>query len=708
MLCDLDCEAHVNVVTMRQVTFFLQLCLSLLCLQIFTLPQARAETEVSPARRDLFAVSPARRDFSKQSNFVRYHHLSAGQYTFEVQVKHEAEGDFGPLRTSKILVKSSPWLHPIALTSYGVIGLLMLSGILYPMIARIREREAAARKIRASEKRVRVLLSNTGCELWHFHIAERTLEREGVLSNLPESGEAVRVPVEYTISNMHEADRKGFVEKMRAHIAGESSMFEHVYRMKSRSGEYVWLRSLGAVEERDSAQIPTIVSGTTVDISDFKSKESELATANDALNQQVTALELARAHLSDLEKRRKLALWGAGCEFFEAFLVTQKLIRENAIENLMANDRADDLKAYWQYLHPGDLARFTEAFLKHVKGLADFYDVTYRTKRIDGSWCWVQTRGRAVAWDEKGHATIIAGTNYDVSELKLAELALQEATDVLEHRVIERTKDLSNALDELRAAQTQLVTQEKMAALGGLVAGVAHEINTPLGISVTAASHLSEIAQRMRNQVESGQLRKSDLLDYAEQSSAAAELVSINLRRASELVRSFKQVAVDQSTEECRVIEVKSYLEDVLTSLRPNTKRFRHVITLSSEVLHIKSYPGAIYQLISNLVLNALLHAFAEPPFPSDQVGNITITAHSEDGELHLCVADDGIGMSEEIRKKVFEPFFTTKRGQGGSGLGLHIVFNLVAKVFKGQIFLHSELGKGSRFEIRIPFENGN
>ena len=472
--------------------------------------------------------------------------------------------------------------------------------------------------------------------------------------------------------------------------------------MTSVQGGLVWLRSNGKIERKDRAGRVLIVSGTTIEVTQLKQHELQIESVNAALSLQIDELKAARASIIDVEKRRKLALWGSGCEFFEANIAKQTIARENKTPGLAVNDLGNGLTQYWAHLHPEDIGIFKAAFLAHVTGKAEFFDVSYRARRADGGWCWLQTRGRAVEWDENGRATVISGTNYDISELKTAEIALKKLAEELELRVTQRTADLTFAVEQLRSAQRQLVDSEKMAALGNLVAGVAHEINTPLGISVTAASHLGEISQRLTRQLESGQLKKSELTDFAEASQSAVELVMNNLRRASELVKSFKQVAVDQSSEQRRMIELKPYFQDILNSLRPTTKRFRHVIELDiQEDIHWDSYPGALYQIISNLVLNALNHAFTEPDH-----GLIKIQASADSEAISLGVSDNGCGMDAQTANHIFEPFFTTKRGQGGSGLGLHIVFNLVTSVLGGSISVQTAPGAGANFLIRVPLNN--
>ncbi len=228
---------------------------------------------------------------------------------------------------------------------------------------------------------------------------------------------------------------------------------------------------------------------------------------------------------------------------------------------------------------------------------------------------------------------------------------------------------------ELREAQESLIQAETMASLGQLVAGVAHEINTPIGIGLTAASHIGEQADRLRARFADGQLRKSDFVEFLSELAESARLLMANIDRAASLVQSFKQVAVDQSSGDRRVFELGGYIAEVLFSLRPRLKRTRLTVYVDcAEGLMLDSYPGAFGQVLTNLVINALVHAYGD-----GAVGVIRITAQPEGADrVRIDFMDDGAGIAPEHLPKVFEPFFTTKRGQGGSGLGLHIVFNTV------------------------------
>ena len=269
----------------------------------------------------------------------------------------------------------------------------------------------------------------------------------------------------------------------------------------------------------------------------------------------------------------------------------------------------------------------------------------------------------------------------------------------LEEKVADRTRELSDALANVSAMQNQMVESEKLAALGSLVAGMAHEINTPVGIAVTAASHLVQRTTELRGAWQAGSMKRSTLDRYIEDVRDSGRLILTNLERSNELVQSFKQVAVDQSSEERRTFRVRSYLDDILRSLRPKLKRTPHLVEVDCDPgLTLTSYPGALAQVLTNLVLNSVVHGYAD-----GVSGRIGLSAAAHDGGVRLIYADDGRGIPDEVRQHIFEPFFTTRRSQGGSGLGLHIVYNLVTQRLGGTIAVDSAAAKGTRFTIDIP-----
>lgn len=285
----------------------------------------------------------------------------------------------------------------------------------------------------------------------------------------------------------------------------------------------------------------------------------------------------------------------------------------------------------------------------------------------------------------------------DITENKKQEKELRMAKEKTEETNIA----LQESLEILRQTQKHLVESEKMASLGGLVAGVAHEINTPLGVGLTASSFLADKTEEYEKLFLSGELKRSDLEKLIKISKESSAIMFTNLDRAAELVRSFKQVAVDQSEEDYRTFNFKNHIDDLIVSLRP---RFRQnkpsIIVECDSELEIEGYPGVFSQVITNLFMNSLQHGFDD----MDQ-GEILIDIHlSENGnDLYIDYRDNGKGMSKDEEKKVFEPFFTTKRGQGGTGLGMHIVYNLVTQTLGGKIFCISSPGKGTLFSIVVP-----
>lgn len=263
----------------------------------------------------------------------------------------------------------------------------------------------------------------------------------------------------------------------------------------------------------------------------------------------------------------------------------------------------------------------------------------------------------------------------------------------------EYQQSLEESLDKLHRTQKEMIHSAKMAALGDLVAGVAHEVNTPIGVSVTAASFLAERTRQIRELYQNGEMKRSDLEKYlslAEESSAS---VLSNLERAAELVQSFKKVAADQSSEEKRAFEMKNYLEQILVSLRPQFKRTPHRVHMDCpEGLMLDSYPGAIMQIMTNLIMNSLIHGFAD-----GLPGEIFVSVEPAGDNVVLAYRDTGVGMAQEQKERIYDPFYTTTRGSGGTGLGMNIVYNLVTQTLKGSILLETSPGQGAIFILTLP-----
>jgi signal transduction histidine kinase len=294
------------------------------------------------------------------------------------------------------------------------------------------------------------------------------------------------------------------------------------------------------------------------------------------------------------------------------------------------------------------------------------------------------------------------GTAKDISTQKAIEAEIRQLNQNLEQRVIERTAALRESNNQLSQAMEQLVQSEKLASLGNLVAGVAHELNTPLGNALVASTSLRDQVKEMNAAVAAGALRKSELDEFMAMCEEGCLLIERNAYRAVTLVANFKQVAVDQTSAQRREFNLSQTIQEVVATLSPSLRKLQH--NLSVDVppdLVLDSYPGPLDQVISNIVTNATVHAFE-----SGQAGALSITA-SRVGEdsVVIMISDNGVGIPLEKQSRVFDPFFTTRLGQGGSGLGLYIVYNIVTSLLGGHIQLLSTPGAGTCFYILIPLD---
>ncbi|RFP13974.1 GAF domain-containing protein [Duganella sp. BJB488] len=276
-----------------------------------------------------------------------------------------------------------------------------------------------------------------------------------------------------------------------------------------------------------------------------------------------------------------------------------------------------------------------------------------------------------------------------------ADREIRRAKEALE----EQNAALENALTSLKDAQGELVRQEKLASLGRLVAGVAHEINTPLGICVTATSHLVEELKLTREDMAAGTLDEDGLNQFFDIIAQSLRIMTTNTQRAAALVRSFKQVAVDQSSDDIRSFNLRKYLDEVLLSLQPKLKGKPIAVEIDcDEHINMASFPGAVSQIVTNMVVNSLVHGFEE-----GQSGKIKISGKVDGDFVDFQFSDDGVGMDSATLAQLFDPFFTTKRGSGGSGLGAHILYNLVTGALGGTVKVVSAPGMGLHYKLRFP-----
>ncbi len=321
-------------------------------------------------------------------------------------------------------------------------------------------------------------------------------------------------------------------------------------------------------------------------------------------------------------------------------------------------------------------------------------------KHADGKTIWLRTSKRPVT-NADNKVVGMVGTYDEITDLKNAQEALQESKNELERRVKERTEELNSALLELEKTRDQMVESEKMAALGGLVSGVAHEINTPIGIGITSASHLEDNIRKMTTDMAQGKLTKASFSEGCSQLSQSCELIIESLNKASKQIVNFKRVAVDQSTDSQRIVNFNEYIDAIIGTIVSAYKN----IDINLDLVINKNisafiYPGALSQIITNLTENTIIHGFE-----GREKGTISIKCTEYNQAIHLDFTDDGSGIDKSEIDKIFDPFFTTKRGTGRSGLGMNIIYNLVTQKLKGRIRCESTVGGGTSFFIEIPIE---
>ncbi|WP_105258207.1 sensor histidine kinase [Pseudoalteromonas sp. T1lg88] len=288
---------------------------------------------------------------------------------------------------------------------------------------------------------------------------------------------------------------------------------------------------------------------------------------------------------------------------------------------------------------------------------------------------------------------------YELEKQKLnltEEIELRRQT---EQELLAKQREMLRYMDELNNTQERLLGSEKMAALGGLVAGITHDINTPVGIGITATSFLQERLNELEQAHEKQTLTPAELAQFIGEAKQSTELLSNNLARANELIASFKQIAIDQASEAVRTINLKEYLGEVIRSLHPKLKNTEHKINIQCPDDLILNLPaGAISQIFTNLIMNSLIHGFEQTKH-----GHIDILIREQDERVLIEYRDDGCGVNAMQLEQLFNPYFTTKRDQGGSGLGTHITFNLVKQTLGGEISVSSTPNQGLQYFISLP-----
>ncbi|MBF0422984.1 MAG: HAMP domain-containing histidine kinase, partial [Magnetococcales bacterium] len=367
------------------------------------------------------------------------------------------------------------------------------------------------------------------------------------------------------------------------------------------------------------------------------------------------------------------------------------------VATLISRSRFGDMsQAVYQVDHLWQMASFS------VLLLVFFAIIHWLARRIQAFIKEIQETSRQISGAEPALASGGDQLQVMAEQFRLLMSAMAEIRSHLEERERQLTmanKSLWESLVMVKRTQSKLFEAEKMAYLGGLVAGVAHEINTPLGIGITAASFLDDKCRELQKVMDSKGLKKSDLVAFVSDVRESSAMVVNNLQRAAELIRSFKQVAVDQSSAERRRFNVCEYIQQIFNSLQPRLRKTRITVTTECpDLLEYDGFPGVLSQILTNLVENSLKHGFE-----ADDAGTIHLQVLKMDGHIRMLYGDSGRGIAPDVLSQVFDPFFTTARNKGGSGLGLHIVYNLVTQTLGGSIHCESSLGSGVLFTVVFP-----
>ncbi|GAB4518827.1 MAG: hypothetical protein Tsb0019_19100 [Roseibium sp.] len=484
---------------------------------------------------------------------------------------------------------------------------------------------------------------------------------------VPPSSEAFMAAV-------HPEDREAVsIEMQRSSLPGAQEPYKVVHRVMTPDGDR-FLQQQGQVEFSEEGK-PVRMVGTSSDITELRRSQIELERYRDQLE------ELVEERTRDLEKeiadRKKIQETLRRSEtrlrqILDSSSAGISILRMNPVHRIYAN------KPFLEFFHAGSAKEmddfgFANTFVEEVDLKAataciergdGFRRFMMERRRMDGSTWWGLHDAIPIEF-EGAPATIV--WHYDITDQKLAE--------------------------------KELVQTEKLASLGGMVAGLAHEVNTPVGVSLTAASFLEESVRDIGSKVDSETLSRRELDEYLEAAGQSAAIIVSNLNRASDLVRSFKQIAVDQSSDQRRSFKLVDYLEEILLSLQPQTRKTRHEIVIGGDrSIVLTSFPGALSQIITNLVMNSLNHAFHD-----GEAGKISIEASLVGQNARIHYSDNGKGVSADVLKRIFDPFFTTARGKGGSGLGMHIVYNLATKKLGGSVVCESAPGEGISVYLTIP-----
>ncbi|MFC5302026.1 PAS domain S-box protein [Azospira restricta] len=450
-----------------------------------------------------------------------------------------------------------------------------------------------------------------------------------------------------------------------------------------------------AVFRDHQGQVAGLV-GTVLDVTEREAADRALRESRAELAQ---ILENSPLPIFVIDAEHRVVVWNPACERTFGVPAAQILGSHRQWSPFYPSERPVMADIVLEGGREPDVARYYENRYRRSPVNPEAYEAEDFFPHLGDGGRWLFFTASPLR-DSSGKVVGAIETLLDITERKRAEEQARELNERLEARVLQRTQDLARANEELRLAMRQLVQTEKLASLGSLVAGVAHELNTPLGNVLTVATTLRDRTEDFVAAVSSGEgLRRSTITEYTNGCLEAARIVERNAQRAADLIGNFKEVAVDQTSTRRRRFDLREVIDELLATLQPTLRRTTHQISVEvPSGIVLDSYPGPLEQILGNLIMNSLLHGFEHV---AD--GRIRLTAEADDDAVRLGYSDNGAGMGEETAQHAFDPFFTTKLGKGGSGLGLYIVYNLTTAVLGGNIALKSAAGEGAHFDLVLP-----
>lgn len=552
----------------------------------------------------------------------------------------------------------------------------------------ITNKKLAEEAVNQEAKRFKALAAASKTGVWEWNDITQTLwcspEYFSMLGYDEQDFPTVKNLKSVWISLLHPDDIERASRAFASYLSNpKESIYECDFRLKHADGHWLWVVSRGHTIKDDQGKLTALTVGAHIDITSLKETQEQLQESQQRL--QAISNNLPGSMVFRLD----CGFHGESRQF--TYISEGVHIHGYAAEQVLANANL---------LYDAVLPQYRQAMNKKevecLKSMKVFrMEVEIKMPNGNNNWFLISYTPKKL----KNGRLVFDGIEIDINNTKQQEQKIIELNNQLEQRVAERTAELSSTLTNLERAQDELLQNEKLASLGALVAGVSHELNTPIGNALMVASSYEEAHKKIVKQLETG-LTRSALDQFLNEIDEGNNIIERNLYRAAELIRSFKQLAVDQTSYQRRQFDLKTLSHEIVVTLQPTLRKTPFILKddFCNDVT-FDSYPGPLGQVLINLINNSIVHGFA-----GKNSGVIHLQCeHNDPNWVKLIISDNGNGIPKADQKKIFDPFFTTQLGQGGSGLGLHIIYTLVTGLLGGRIELNSKKNHGTVFTLHLP-----